>query len=51
MGKIKYVSDKLLSQGVKENDFVSFHPDSEYEFEIDGNKLYRMFEQHITLVM
>ena len=35
--------------GVKVNDRVSFTPESEYEFYIDDEKLYRMFTNNITI--
>ena len=28
---------------------ISFQPDSEYEFKIDGEKLYRMFDKNICI--
>jgi len=30
-------------------DFICFTPDSEYEFTVDGEKLYRMYEHQITM--
>tara|TARA_R100000935_G_scaffold36672_1_gene57668 strand:+ start:1629 stop:2192 length:564 start_codon:yes stop_codon:yes gene_type:complete len=49
-GTIKYINKELLSLGLKIGDEVSYQPDSEYEFEVDGEKLYRMFTNNITLV-
>jgi hypothetical protein len=49
VGYIKYINDELLSYGLKQGDKVSYKPDSEYEFEVDGEKLYRMFTNHITI--
>ena len=51
IGRLKYGNDQLLSLGVNEGDEVSFLPDSEYEFTVDGEKLYRMFTDNITLVL
>lgn len=48
MGSIKYTNNKLLSYGIDEGDIVSFKPDSEYEFNIDGEKLYRVRTDWIT---
>ena len=47
MGVMKYVDKdlKLIQQG----DLVGFTPDSEYEFIIDGEKLYRVFTQEISI--
>lgn len=39
----------LKENGVKEGDKVGFAPDSEYEFNIDGKKMYRVFNHHITM--
>ena len=36
-------------KGIKKGDRVIFKPDSEYEFEVDGEKLYRMYDHQITL--
>jgi hypothetical protein len=51
MGKIKYVNEYLKSKGVKSGDTVTFLPDTEYEFNIDGEKLYRMYDHHISMVI
>jgi hypothetical protein len=48
MGVMRYPNDYLLSQGVEAGDEVTFRPESEYEFQVDGEKLYRMFEHQIT---
>jgi len=49
LGEMVYANDYLLSQGVRPGVRISFQPDSEYEFEVDGEKLYRMFDHQITL--
>ena len=46
---MKYPNDYLVSQGVKAGDHVVFSPDSEYEFNIDGEKLYRIHDHQITV--
>lgn len=51
MGKMVYPNAYLLTQGVKEGDTVCFKPDSEYEFDVDGEKLYRIFDHQITMVL
>ena len=48
-GEMKYINKELESLGVQSGDLVSFTPDSEYEFEIDGEKLYRMFTKNIAI--
>jgi hypothetical protein len=49
MGEMVYPNDYLVSQGIQEGDKVCFQPDSEYEFTVDGDKLYRMFDHQITI--
>lgn len=49
MGEMVYANSYLKNQGVGKGSQVSFQPDSEYEFEVDGEKLYRMFDHQITL--
>jgi len=49
MGEMVYPNAYLLSQGIRAGDKVCFKPDSEYEFDVDGEKLYRMFDHQITI--
>ena len=49
MGQMVYPNEYLLSKGIKEGDYVCFSPDSEYEFTVDGEKLYRMYDHQITM--
>lgn len=49
MGTMRYVNSYLRSFGICEGDLVCFKPDSEYEFEVDGEKLYRMYDHQITI--
>lgn len=51
MGEMVYPNAYLLEQGIRAGDKVCFKPDSEYEFEVDGEKLYRMFDHQITMVL
>jgi hypothetical protein len=46
-----YPNTTLINQGVKKGDLISFKPESEYEFEVDGEKLYRMFDHQITMIL
>ena len=48
-GIIKYGNKQLEKLNVYPGDKISFQPNSEYEFEIDGEKLYRMYTNNITL--
>ena len=47
MGILKYSNDELSSLGFKAGDEVLFEPDSEYEFTINNEKVYRMFTKNI----
>ena len=51
MGIMRYPNQTLLDNNVKANNMVTFKPDSEYEFEVDGKKMYRMFDHQITMVL
>jgi len=51
VGYIKYSNKQLDELGLAEGDKVSFKPDTEYEFDVDGEKLYRMFTNDITILM
>jgi len=46
-GKVIYYP--ISNDGININDIISFQPESEYEFEIDGKKLYRMKLHNICL--
>lgn len=41
-GRVVYSNKPLRELGVKEGEMVSFLPESEYEFDIDGQLLYKM---------
>ena len=51
VGIVKYTNEYLKNQNVKEGDKVVFKPESEYEFNVDGEKLYRMYDHQITVVL
>jgi hypothetical protein len=48
-GKMVYTNDELSSIGIENGDIVGFTPDSEYEFNIDEQKLYRINSSDICL--
>ncbi len=48
-GELVYSNDVLNELGVSKGDVVGFTPNSEYEFNIDGEKLYRILSNHITI--
>lgn len=51
MGVVRYSNKELTRRGIIEGTKVSFQPDSEYEFTVDDEKLYRMFDNNITIWM
>lgn len=51
MGTVKYINEELIKLGVKEGDEISFQPESEYEFRVDDEILYRMFTNNITFIV
>lgn len=51
VGYVKYPDSILESIGLKEGDKVSYLPHSEYPFEIDGEKLYRMKSNRVAIWM
>jgi len=44
-----YSSPYMESKGITPGTIVGFHPDSEYEFEVDGEKLYRIYDSMISI--
>ena len=48
-GELVYSNDELSSLGLSIGDVVGFTHDSEYEFEIDGEKLYRILSNQVTI--
>lgn len=51
IGEMAYPNDYLTKQGVKSGDKIVFSPDSEYEFQVEGQKMYRMYEDSITAIL
>ena len=49
IGVLKYLDDGLETTGLQKDDLVGFSPDDEYEFVIDGQRLYRVMTQFITI--
>jgi hypothetical protein len=48
-GVLTYSNDTLGGLGASIGDTVGFTPNSEYEFNIEGQKLYRILSNHITI--
>ena len=51
VGTIKYANDEVLILGLKVGDMVTFEPESEYPFWIDGEKVYRMYTKNLTIIL
>jgi hypothetical protein len=49
MGEMVYPNEYLKNKGVKSGDTVCFSPDSEYEFDVDGEIMYRIYDHQITI--
>ena len=49
IGVLKYLDNGLETTGLQKDDLVGFSPDDEYEFVIDGQRLYRVMTQFITI--
>jgi hypothetical protein len=49
IGVLKYLDEGLETTGLQKDDLVGFSPDDEYEFVIDGQRLYRVMTQFITI--
>ena len=49
MGEMAYPNKYLVDRGVNSGDMVCFTPDSEYEFNVDGEKMFRVFDHQITI--
>ena len=48
-GMLIYPNQELIDKGLNSGDKVAFTPESEYEFEIDGIILYRMYSKNVCL--
>lgn len=51
VGYVAYPDDFLLSLGLSKGDKISYLPHSEYPFEVDGEKLYRMKSNRVAVWM
>lgn len=49
VGEMMYPNEYLKSRGISQGDAVCFKPESEYEFNVDGEKMYRMYDHQITV--
>ena len=51
MGVMKYPNEYLKSKGIKKGDKVSYTPFNNYEFIVDGEKLFRLHDHQVTMVL
>lgn len=49
VGKMAMSNERLRSLGVDDGDIVGFTPESEYEFTVDDEVMYRVFDSQISL--
>jgi hypothetical protein len=47
-GEVVYPSPYLKSIGISKGDMISFAPNSEYEFKVDDETLYRIYNSHLV---
>ena len=50
IGKLVYADKYLEERGVPEGSIVGFTTDSEYEFDVEGQRLFRIYSNQITLL-
>lgn len=48
-GYLVYPNKKLIEDGFSKGDLIAFKKDSEYAFEIDEEKIYRMYDRDVLL--
>ena len=48
-GELVYLNDQLVELGLEKGDNICFEPFSEYMFDIEGQKLFRMYTSNITI--
>jgi hypothetical protein len=51
VGIVVYPNAYMISEGVIKGSKVSFKPESEYEFNVDGEVLYRILDHQITMTL
>lgn len=51
VGEITIMNEHLMDVGLSVGDKVSFKPESEYEFNIDGQLMYRLFDNSVTILL
>tara|TARA_R100001460_G_scaffold78214_2_gene119167 strand:- start:9502 stop:10065 length:564 start_codon:yes stop_codon:yes gene_type:complete len=51
MGEMLYPNAYMLSKGVDKGSIVGYKPNCNYEFVIDGERMYRLFDNQISMVL
>ncbi len=51
VGQMAYPNGYILDKGVKVGDIVTYKPNCNYEFNVDGEKLYRLYDHQISMVL
>lgn len=51
MGEVVILNERLKDKGLKVGDKVCYKPQQDYEFKVDDQTLYRLFDHAITLVL
>ena len=51
MGQMAYANGYILDKGVRVGDVVAYKPNCNYEFNVDGEKLYRLYDHQISMVL
>ncbi len=51
MGEMFLPNNYLVSKGVSKGDKVCFEPEIKYEFNLDGQKIYRIYDHQITIAI
>lgn len=51
VGILRYGNKRMKDLGVDEGTVVCFKPDSEYEFNVEGKTMYRVFDHQITATL
>ena len=50
-GIMRYPSDKMRAYGVKEGDVMVYRPNLAAEYKVNDVKLYRLYDEHLTVVL
>lgn len=51
MGRMAYPNEYLKSKGVEEGMIVGYKPGCNYEFNVDGERMYRLYDHQISMVI